>query len=365
MSGVGQIEQKFRPPRRNNAITMKKEETRLQSLLNFIDTRMQEQRTKLRRQMEDTQQSAEEMEEKRHKATLQVLKNYFEVTSGRIRASSQLNHIHEERMTGVLSEPSLATVPEVDPEILAKPRSMYDRITRNLDTSKLPLIANKKNSMTTQSAALPTKMPSSNRSDDSSTPRVIISPQVTPSSTPRHPSTPSDSTDDGQWNEPKKPFPIKKDERIQSKLLNARFAPNELSVQRGIQSPSGRALQYRNKHRFENGEVSPPRYGKRNEHDMSTDNYDHLNGHVYQKGSLKPTSTLTMTFEDSEPPTPRLGDLVASKKGLTRHISLKKNMKSNMSVSTVSMSDLQPTRKQQAASKLRHALKSTSFRIQR
>ena len=355
------MELKYRQPRRNNAATMKVEEKRLQSLLNFIDVRMQEQRSKLRRQIEDTQQSAEEMEERRHKATLQVLKNYFEVTSGRIRPPTQLAQIHEERMTGVLSEPSLATVPEVDPEVLAKPRSMYDRITRNLDTSKLPLIASKKPSMISQSASLPATMPNSNRSDESSTPRMILSPRVTPSSTPKHSSTPSDSTDDYQWNDVKKPVPIKKDEqRLGTRMNNTRFTYNG-SITRTIQSPSGHSSPHRGVPRLEISQ----RYAQRGEQDYNAEDYDHFNGHIYQRGSQKPTSTLNIAFEDSELPTPRLGDLVASKRGLSRHISLKKSMKSNISMSTVSMSELQLTRKQQAASKLKHALKSNSFRIQR
>lgn len=359
MSGIGQLEQKYRPSRRNNAATVKVEEKRLQSLLNFIDARMQEQRSKLRRQIEDTQQSAEEMEERRHNATLQVLKNYFEVTSGRVRAPSHLAHIHEERLTGVLSEPSLATVPEVDPEILAKPRSMYDRITRNLDTSKLPLIAPKKTNMVSQSASLPATMPNSNRSDESSTPRVIVSPLNTPSSTPKHSGTPSDIIEDSQWNDIKKPFPIKRDDsRSNAKLNNGRALH---STAHTLHSQTGRLSPYRGMQRVD----AAARNGQRVDSECRNESYDQFNGHFYQKGSTKPTSTLNIAFEDSEPPAPRLGDLVSSKRGLTRHISLKKSMKSNMSVSTVSMSELQPTRKQQAASKLKHALKSNSFRIQR
>lgn len=364
MSGVSHIEQKFRPTRRNNAATIQVEEKRLQSLLNFIDARMQEQRSTLRRQIEDTQQSAEEMEKRRHKATLQVLKNYFEVTSGRVRGSSQLAHIHEERMTGVLSEPSLATVPEVDPEILAKPRSMYDRITRNLDTSRLPLISTKHPNMVAQSASLPATMPNSNRSDDSSTPKILVSPLATPSSTPRGQGSPSDSTEESPWNETKKPVPLKRDDvRRQLKMNNPRNTLLSTNLNQ-TQVSTGRESPHRNLQRVENSLLMPQRNQRL---DFHNDQYDQLNGHVYQKGSLKPTSTLNMGLEEDEPPTPRLGDVVASKRGLTRHSSLKKAMKSNMSVSAVSLSELQPTRKQQAASKLKHALKghSNSFRIQR
>lgn len=346
MSGMSHLEPKFRGmSRRNIAATKRVEEGRLQKLLDFIDTRMQDQRSKLKKQIEDTQQSAEEMEERRHKATLQVLKNYFEVTSGRIR-SSQLNHIHEERLAGVLSEPSLATVPEVDPEVLAKPRSMYDRITRTLDTSRLPLIAPKNRGMINQqqSVSLPASIPNSNRSDESSTPRVIITPRATPSSTPKNSSTPSDSTEENPWNEVKKSFPIKKEK--------PHFTPYSES--------NG----YRNGISISKDRSSSPHRNERPKDIVN--NYDQINGYTYQRGVTKPTSKLTLYLEDEEQPTPRLGDIVASKRGLSRHSSLKRPMKTmSASESIVSMSDLQPTRKQQAASKLKHALKGGSFRVQR
>ena len=339
MSGMSHLEPKFRGmSRRNPATTKKVEEGRLQKLLEFIDTRMQDQRSKLKRQIEDTQQSAEEMEERRHKATLQVLKNYFEVTSGRVRASSQLNHIDEDRLAGVLSEPSLATVPEVDPDVLSKPRSMYDRITRTLDTSRLPLIAPKNRALINQhqSLSLPASIPNSNRSDESSTPRVLNTPKATPSSTPKT-STPSDSTEENIFNEPalSKTFPIKKDSS------------------------------YKYPYTDTNGNIK--RNGVKKEKDLAN-TYDQLNGHMYQKGILKPTSKLTLYLDDEDESTPRLSDVVTSKKGLSRHSSLKRTVKGiSGAESFVSMSDLQMTRKQQAAHKLKHALKGggTSIRIQR
>lgn len=327
MSGVSHLEPRFRGMSRRPNVA-KKEEHHLQKLLDFIDNRMQDQRSKLRRQIESTQQTAEEMEERRHKATLQVLKNYFEVTSGRTRPTSQLNHIHEERMTGVLSEPSLATVPEVDPDILAKPRSMYDRLTRTLDTSRLPLI-NPKHQPHHQSLSLPASIPNSNRSDESSTPRVINTPKVTPSSTPKNPSTPSDTMDENPWNDVKKSYPVKK----------------QLNEMNGINKNKNNA---------------PPRM----DNSDITNNYDQLNGHTYQKGILKPTSQTNFYFEDQEPSTPRLGDNLINKRGISRHSSLKRPFKSRASQSIVSMSELQPTRKQQAAHKLRNAL-GGSFRVQR
>lgn len=338
MSGVSHLEPKFRGmSRRNTAASKKVEEGRLQKLLDFIDTRMQDQRSKLKRQIEDTQHSAEEMEERRHKATLQVLKNYFEVTSGRVRASSQLNHIHEERLAGVLSEPSLATVPEVDPEILAKPRSMYDRITRTLDTSRLPLLGPRHTALINQNQtmSLPASNMNSNRSDESSTPRVIVTPRQTPSSTPKNPSTPSDTTEDSTWNEITKPFPVKKETN---------------GMRNGVTMVVDKPPIYRNTYKQEKDTLN---------------NYDQINGHMYQKGILKPTSKLNLYLEEEEPSTPRLGDIMASKRGISRHSSLKRPMKSSSLESVASLSDLQPTRKQQAANKLKHALKSTSFRIQR
>ncbi|KAL4238035.1 hypothetical protein ACF0H5_002746 [Mactra antiquata] len=337
MSGVSHIEPRFRGISRRPNVA-KKEEHRLQKLLDFIDNRMQDQRSKLRRQIETTQQTADEMEERRHKATLQVLKNYFEVTSGRARPQSQMNHIHEERMTGVLSEPSLATVPEVDPDVLTKPRSMYDRVTRALDTSRLPLI-NPKHQAHHQSISLPASIPNSNRSDESSTPRVINTPKVTPSSTPKNPSTPSDTTEENPWSEVVKPYPMKKDIDLNGVRNNKNNYTNE-----------DRLPLVRNGHRMDN-----------NDH---INNYDQLNGHTYQKGILKPTSKMNLYIVDQEPPTPRLGDTVVSKRGISRHSSLKRSLKSNSSQSIVSMSELQPTRKQQAAHKLKNAL-GGSFRLQR
>lgn len=349
MSGMSHLEPKFRGmSRRNNAATLKVEEGRLQKLLDFIDNRMQDQRTKLKRQIEDTQQSAEEMEERRHKATLQVLRNYFEVTSGRIRAPSQLNHIHEERLSGVLSEPSLATVPEVDPDILAKPRSMYDRLTRTLDTSRLPLIAPKNRALINQkqSVSFPASIPNSNRSDESSTPRVILTPRVTPNSTPKN--SESDSVEENPWNDVKASFPIKKDSAYTSQHSQTNVVRTGNTPLNDRSSPL-----YRNGHRYENDHIN---------------NYDYINGHTYQKGFIKPTSRLNVYLEDEpEQSLPRLGDMVASKRGLSRHMSLKRPMKpmSTSGVSIASMSDLQPTRKQQAANKLKHALKGGPVRIQR
>ncbi|KAH3854107.1 hypothetical protein DPMN_096646 [Dreissena polymorpha] len=355
MSGMSHLEPKFRGMRRNNAQTVKVEEKRLQKLLDFIDTRMQDQRSKLRRQIEDVQQTADELEQKRHKATLQVLKNYFEVTSGRIR-NPYLNSIHEERMAGVLSEPSLATVPEVDAEILAKPRSMYDRITRGFDSSRLPLIAPKQRGIINQqqSVSLPASLPNSTRSDESSTPRVVVTPRGTPGSTPRNLSTPSDSAEDTQFTEPKKPFPLKREPHIKHHQNGVHVVYDKPPLQTSIETGT-------------NKKDNAPLHRNGIRKEDKNNNYEEVNGHVYQKGLLKPTSMLNQFMEEErEPPTPRLGDVIASKNGLSRHSSLKRPIKSSMAMSMTSLSELQPNRKQQAASKLKHALKGhSSFRIQR
>ena len=342
MSGMSHLEPKFRGMRRNQQTTVKVEEKRLQRLLDFIDSRMQDQRSKLKQQIEDTQHTAEEMEEKRHKATLQLLKNYFEVTSGRVKpGNSHTNSIHEERMMGVLSEPSLATVPEVDPDILSKPRSMYDRITRNFDTSRLPMIPPHNRNIITQSQSVPNSIPNSNRSDDGS---MIVS--ASPRSTPHGTNTPTDSSEESPWTDNKKPpLPLKRDV-LYDKL-------NQHKVKR------------KNSETSHNSRVSP--HGHRNGFSQQGGQYNTINGHEYQKGQLKPTSRMNL-FTDDEPPTPRLGDrlgdIVQSKNGLSRHSSLRRPMNSNSStMSTMSLSELQLTRKQKAASKLKHALKN--IRVQR
>ena len=341
MSGLSHLENRVRGPRRHNSQSVKVEEKRLQKLLDFIDTRMQAQRSKLRRQIEDTQNTADEMEEKRHQATLNVLKNYFEVTSGRLR-NSKYNQMHEERMTGVLSEPSLATVPEIDAEILAKPRSMYDRITRSLDTSRLPLIAPKNKNLVNQqqSKSLPPSLPTSVRSDDSYAENGLT-PNASPPSTPRNASTPSDSTGETSYvGEPKKTH-------IRKTYSGAKNGFSE----HGYHASSTKTHQ-----QSRNGY----------KHEDNNNNYDTLNGHMYQKGAQKPSSKLSIFLENSEPPTPRLSDVVASKNGLSRHSSLKRPIKSSMAMSMTSLTDLQPSRKQQAANKLKYALKgNNSFRLQR
>ena len=337
MSGMSHLEPKFRGMRRNNMAHVKVEEKRLQKLLDFIDSRMSDQRSKLMKQMEDTQNSAEEMEERKHKATLQMLKNYFEVTSGRVRASPQVNAIHEERLTGVLSEPSLATVPEIDPDILAKPRSMYDRITRGINTSRLPIIAPKNKNIITQSNSLPASMSSSNRSEDS-TPRVT--PFVTPHGTPRN-GSPSELVDDiQQWNEVRKPIKMKAETGYQQERYLVRNI-KDYSTHNGT-NPRGR-------HR--NG-------FNRKQTQLEDETGEGVGNDAHVSGVAKPMSKLSL-YMDSDKPTPRLGDIVASKNGLTRHSSLKRPMsRSDMSRSTVSLAELQPTRKQQAAHRLKNALKT-------
>lgn len=142
------------------------------------------------------------------------------------------------------------------------------------------------------------------------------------------------------WNDIKKPFPVKKERNL----------AETNGVRNGVTIVTDKPPIYRNIHKQEK--------------DMSN-NYDQINGHIYQKGVLKPTSKLNLYLQDEEPPTPRLGDFSASKRGISRHSSLKRPMKSSSMESVASLSDLQPTRKQQAANKLKHALKSTSFRIPR
>ena len=202
MSGTNPFEPRLRGMRRHNQTTVKVEEKRLQRLLDFIDARCQSQRFRLKKQIEDTQQIAEDTEEKKHKATLQLLKGYFEVTSGRVRTND--NPMYEERMLGVLSEPSmLPIVPEVDPDVLTAPRSMYDKVARGLDTTRLPMLApHKRSFMMTQAMNQPPKSlteSSGSASEHNTKSTTSSSAKSNPSdrSTPRNEVTPINTPETG------------------------------------------------------------------------------------------------------------------------------------------------------------------------
>ena len=358
MSGTNSFEPKLRGMRRHNQSTVKVEEKRLQRLLDFIDSRCQNQRFRLKKQIEDTQQIAEDTEEKKHRATLQLLKGYFEVASGRVRAND--NPMHEERMLGVLSEPSmLPIVPEVDPDILAAPRSMYDKVARGLDTTRLPMLApHKRSFMMTQAMNQPPKSltESSGSASEHNT-------QSTTSSSAK-----SNVSDRGTPKDEVTPINTPEPEIIE---IRRDKLPRHDSLTKAD------AFGYKNNHRpFTPPETSTPRYSSPSNvqngyHDKvplhtwngtERSSYHTLNGHTYQKGAVKPTSHLDMYLED-DVITPRLGDQTPTRKGISRHSSLKSSLrrpfsKASISVSTMSLADIQPTRKQQAAHKLKNALKT-------
>ena len=357
MSGTNSFEPKLRGMRRHNQSTVKVEEKRLQRLLDFIDSRCQNQRFRLKKQIEDTQQIAEDTEEKKHKATLQLLKGYFEVTSGRVRAND--NPMYEERMLGVLSEPSmLPIVPEVDPDVLAAPRSMYDKVARGLDTTRLPMLApHKRSFMMTQAMHQPPKSlteSSGSASEHNTKSTTSSSAKSNPSdrSTPKNEVTPINTP------EPEV-IEIRRDKLPRHESLtkadsfgyksNRAFTPPETSTPR-YSSPSNVQNGYHDK--------VPLHTWNGTEHSS----YHTLNGHTYHKGAVKPTSHMDMYLED-DVITPRLGDQTPTRKGISRHASLKSSLrrpfsKASISVSTMSLADIQPTRKQQAAHKLKNALKT-------
>ena len=361
MAGLNSFEPKLRGMRRHNQTTVKVEEKRLQRLLDFIDARCQNQRFRLKKQIEDSQQIAEDTEEKKHKATLQLLKGYFEITSGRVRPND--NPMHEERMLGVLSEPSmLPIVPEVDPDILAAPRSMYDRVARGLDTTRLPMLApNKRSFMMTQAMNQPPKSitessGSASEHNTHSTTSSSAHSQPSDRSTPKNEPTPVNTPEPEEIEIRRDKLPRRDTEaRVETVGYknNRSFTPPDTSTPRYI-SPVPVQNGYHEK-------IPPHTYnGKLSQTEHS--NYHTLNGHTYQKGVVKPTAQLDL-FMENEVITPRLGDQIPSRKGLTRHSSLKSSLrrpisKASISVSTMSLADIQPTRKQQAAHKLRNALKT-------
>lgn len=364
MSGLNPLEPKLGRMRRNNQTTVKVEEKRLQRLLDFIDARCQNQRFKLKKQIEDTQQIAEDTEEKKHKATLQLLKGYFEITSGRVRMND--NPMHEERMLGVLSEPSmLPIVPEVDPDVLAAPRSMYDRVARGLDTTRLPMLAPTKRSfMMTQAMNQPPKsITESSGSASTSEHNTKSTTSSSAKSEPSDRSTPKNEVIPANTPEPEEIVEIKRDKlpRRDSETKADSFGYKN---KRSFTPPDTSTPRYVSPVPLQNGyhkEVPPQSFnGKVPQTDYS--DYQTLNGHTYQKGVVKPTSKLELYMEN-EVITPRLGDQTPTRKALSRHSSLKSSMrrplsKASISVSTMSLADIQPTRKQQAAHRLRNALKT-------
>ena len=359
MSGLNPFEPRLRGMRRHNQTTVKVEEKRLQRLLDFIDARCQNQRFRLKKQIEDTQQIAEDTEEKKHKATLQLLKGYFEITSGRVRTND--NPMHEERMLGVLSEPSmLPIVPEVDPDILAAPRSMYDRVARGLDTTRLPMLApNKRSFMMTQAMHQPPKSitessGSTSEHNTKSTTSSSANSQPSDRSTPKNEPTPVNTPE---------PEDLRRD-KLPRRDLETKVDSLGYKNRRSFTPPDTSTPRYTSPVPVQNGYSetnSPYAYtGKTPQTEHS--NYHTLNGHTYLKGTVKPTDRLEL-YMDNEVITPRLGDQTPSRKGLTRHSSLRSSLrrpisKASISVSTMSLADIQPTRKQQAAHKLRNALKT-------
>lgn len=360
MSGTSPFEPRLRGMRRHNQSTVKVEEKRLQRLLDFIDARCQSQRFRLKKQIEDTQQIAEDTEEKKHKATLQLLKGYFEITSGRVRDIN--NPMHDERMLGVLSEPSiLPIVPEVDPDILAAPRSMYDKVARGLDTTRLPMLAPTKRSfMMTQAMNQPpkslTESSTASEHNTKSTTSSSAKSNRSDRSTPRNEITPI-STPEPEVTEIRRDKLPRRESQTKADSFgyrnNRTFTPPDTSTPR-YASPVNVQNGYPDKIpvHTQNGKISQTEHS----------NYHTLNGHTYQKGAVKPTAHLDLYLEN-EVITPRLGDKTPTRKGISRHSSLKNSMrrpfsKASISVSTMSLADIQPTRKQQAAHKLKNALKT-------
>ncbi|KAL3873494.1 hypothetical protein ACJMK2_036604 [Sinanodonta woodiana] len=325
------------------------EEGKMQKLLDFIDSRCQRQRFRLHRQITETQQIAEDTQEKKNRMAIELLTNYFQVSNGRLN-TKQINDAHEERLLGVMSEPAfLPSVPEIDPDILSAPRSMYDKVTSAFYSHRLPAM--------TENALV--KQMYTDGSSGRTTPKhedKDFTPKTTPPQTPPHPSSPVKARFTRADNRPlERNEKFNGNERFSSPERNNISEQEPESGQERSKPGSPERLRSPDKHgKHERGRNKRLESPQRKQRLLSRDQVDIQFNSVLEK--VRPSHKVEVVVGNEEA-VHRLGDGESKRRSrLSGRYS-----KLSMSGSVLSLPDISTTRKQKAAMKLRTALKAVKL----
>ncbi|KAK3597882.1 hypothetical protein CHS0354_029463 [Potamilus streckersoni] len=321
------------------------EEGKMQKLLDFIDSRCQRQRHRLHRQITETQQIAEDTQEKKNRMAIELLTNYFQVSNGRLNAR-QINDAPDERLLGVMSEPAfLPSVPEIDPDILSAPRSMYDKVTSAFYSSRLPAVTD--NPLVKQMYTDGSSGRTTPKQED-----IDFTPKTTPPRTPPHLSSPTKArftrADARQLERNEK---VTGNERFRSPKRNNNSEQEPESGQERSKPGSPERLRSPRHERGRNERLESP---QRKQRLLSRSQVDAQFNSVLEK--VRPSHKVEVVVGNEEA-VHRLGD----GESMRRSKASGRFSKLSMSGSVISLPDISTTRKQKAALKLRTALKSVKL----